>query len=203
MKIEIKNRFTLAVQFVAEIPDDSDESLRMRLAIEFAVKKSANLRGADLRGANLCSADLCSADLCGADLRGANLRGANLCSADLRGANLRGADLRGANLRGANLRGANLCSADLCGANLCGANDEKFTLIGDRPTIEIGPIGSRSDVLRAWLTDKGLRIQTGCFFGTREEFDAALREEHDENEHAFEYRAALVLIDAHVKVWMK
>ena len=178
MKIEIKNRFTLAVQFVAEIPDDSDESLRMRLAIEFAVKKSANLRGADLRGAdlrgaNLCSADLCSADLCGADLRGANLRGANLCS------------------------------ADLCGANLCGANDEKFTLIGDRPTIEIGPIGSRSDVLRAWLTDKGLRIQTGCFFGTREEFDAALREEHDENEHAFEYRAALVLIDAHVKVWMK
>ena len=146
MKIEINNRFTLAVQFTAEIPDDTAESMRMRHAVEMALSKRANLRSADLRSANLS----------------------------------------GANLRGANLRGA---------------DSEKLVLVGDRPTIEVGPIGSRFDNLRAWLTGKGLRVQAGCFFGTRDEFARAVEKTHGENNHGIEYRAALALIDAHALCW--
>ena len=53
----------------------------------------------------------------------------------------------------------------------------------------------------AWLTESGLRIQAGCFFGTRDEFTAQLAETHGANEHAQEYTAALVLIDMHAKLW--
>ena len=196
MKIEINNRFTLAVQFTAEIPDDTAESMRMRHAVEMALSKRANLRSANLRGANLRGANLSSANLIGANLRGADLSSADLSSADLSSADLRSADLIGADLRGADLRGANLR-----GANLRGADSEKLVLVGDRPTIEVGPIGSRFDNLRAWLTDKGLRVQAGCFFGTRDEFARAVEKTHGENNHGIEYRAALALIDAHALCW--
>ena len=90
---EIKHRLTVAVLFKLET-----ESLKM--CVETAVKRSADLRDADLR-----DADLRDADLRGADLRDADLRGADLSGADLRGADLRGADLGGAYLGGAYLRG--------------------------------------------------------------------------------------------------
>ena len=132
MLFKILNRFTLAVLFECDIPDDCEESVRLKLALKIAVEKKADLRGANLRGADLCGADLCGAnlrganlrgaDLCGANLRGADLRGADLCGANLREANLCGANLREANLRGADLREANLRGADLREANLCGAD---------------------------------------------------------------------------------
>ena len=86
IKQEIRNRWTNAVQFTADIKcaPDATIGVRIGLAVRWARQNGANLRGANLRGA----------DLYGADLRGANLRDANL-----RGANLRGADLYGANLR--------------------------------------------------------------------------------------------------------
>ena len=87
MKFEIKSRWNGAVLFSVKI--DS-----WKLAVEAAVKSSANLRGANLSDANLS----------GANLSGANLRDADLCGANLYGANLRGADLCGANLYGANLQ---------------------------------------------------------------------------------------------------
>ena len=111
---------------------------------------------------------------------------ANFCGADLRGANLRGANLRGAYLRGANLGGAYLGGKKL---------------VGKRPFITIGPIGSRSDYIQAWITDGGLMIRVGCFSDTREKFVAALDVEHGDNEHGQEYRAALVLIDKHAELW--
>ena len=103
----------------------------------------------------------------------------------------------GANLDGANLARANLDGANLDGANLAGG--EK--LIGKRPIFQIGPIGSRCSYFVAYLTDKGLRLRAGCFFGAREEFEAKLASKHDENEHAREYRAALSMIDAHAEIW--
>ena len=121
---------------------------------------------------------------------------ADLYGADLYGADLYGADLRGANLRGANLRGADLGGADLGGANLGGKK-----LAGARPFIQIGPIGSRSDYLQAFVTDRGLMIRAGCFFDTRDQFELRIVETHGDNEHAQEYRAALALIDAHAKLW--
>ena len=112
--------------------------------------------------------------------------------ATLAKANLRGADLYGANLRGADLHGANLRGANLYGKKLAGA----------RPFFTIGPIGSRSDHLQAFITDKGVMIRAGCFFDTRNQFEAQLAETHGMNEHGQEYMAALALIDIHAELWM-
>jgi len=102
----------------------------------------------------------------------------------------------GANLGGANLDGANLGGANLDGANLGGAK-----LIGDRPIIQIFPIGSRSDFLTAFISDRGLLLHTGCFFGTVDKFKTALKNTHGDNAHAQEYLAALSLIETHCKLF--
>ncbi len=117
---------------------------------------------------------------------GANLGGANLGVANLDGANLDGANLRGANLRGANLDGANLRGK---------------TLIGKRPVFTLGPIGSRCDSFTAYLTDKGIYLRAGCFFGSVAEFTDRLEREHGTSEHGQEYRAALTLIECHARLW--
>ena len=122
---------------------------------------------------------------------GANLVGANLVGANLRWANLYGANLDGANLYGVNLRGVNLRGANLRGKKL----------IGDRPTVTLGPIGSRCDYFTAYLTDKGIYLRAGCFFGTVAEFIDKLEREHGTNEHGREYRAALALIECHARLW--
>lgn len=119
--------------------------------------------------------------LSGANLGGADLSGAYLGCADLSGANLSGADLRGADLRGANLRGKKL--------------------VGARPILQIGPIGSRSDYLVAYLTDAGVMIRAGCFFDTLDAFREAVEQEHGENEHGREYQAAVAMIEAHASIW--
>ena len=150
MKFEIKNRFTGKVQLVASIKAKKDDfySLKVGLAVRWAIEHKANLSGANLSGAdlsganltranlsgaNLSGANLTRADLSGANLSGANLTRANLSGADLSGANLSGAnlswaDLSGANLSGADLSGANLSWANLSWANLSGANNEKITI---------------------------------------------------------------------------
>ena len=106
IKQEIRNRWTNAVQFTADITcaPDATIGVRIGLAVKWARQNGAYLRSAYLRSADLSSADLSDADLYGANLSGANLYGANLSDANLSGANLRGANLSGANLSGANLR---------------------------------------------------------------------------------------------------
>ena len=175
MKQQILNRDTNAVIYECELPDGTENP--MRAAVIKAVAECANLRGADLSDANLRGADLRGADLSDADLRGADLSDANLRDADLRGANLSDANLRGASLR-----------------------DER-KLIGDRPYFSIGPIGSRMDNLKLWLTDKGPFLQTGCFSGTFDEFRKNLGEEHGDNDHAEEYLVALLLCECHASIW--
>jgi len=101
-------------------------------------------------------------------------------------AGLRGADLRGAYLHGAYLHGAYL-------------GDK--TLVGARPILQIGPVGSRADYLVVYLTNAGIYITAGCWHGTRDEFSERVRETHGENEHGREYASALALIDAHAKIW--
>ena len=72
MKFEIKNRWNSELIF-------SIEADNWKIAIELAIKSSADL----------CSADLRYVDLSSADLRSANLSSANLSSANLRSADLR------------------------------------------------------------------------------------------------------------------
>jgi|GEM_PF-1947541 len=221
-KIVIKHRDTDAVLFEYQPTEDQQASgLAMRAALEAAASGGANLGGANLCGAYLGGANLGSADLCGAylgsaNLGGANLGGANLGGANLGGANLGSADLGGANLGsadlcGAYLGGANLCGAYLGGANLCGANLGSADLgganlggaklLGDRPVFIVGPIGSRCDYFTSYITDKGIYLSAGCFFGSVAEFTEKLHREHGENNHAQEYTAALELIQCHARLW--
>ena len=185
--ITIKRRTTKAVLFTHEVTDEQQSSgIAVHTTLEAACKARADLRGAYLSGADLSGADLRGACLSGADLSGADLRGADLSGADLSGADLSGADLRGAYLRGAYLRGAYLSGKKL---------------IGDRPVLQTGPIGSRGDCLLSFITDGGVILRTGCFEGSRDEFAAAVEKTHGASAHGDEYRAALVLIDAHAKAW--
>ena len=197
--ITIKNRYTGAVIYSCEVGQPS--GMAMRYALESAVRSGADLRGADLRGADLSGADLRGAGLSRADLSRADLRDADLFGADLRGADLRGADLSGADLRDADLRGANLRGAGLRGAGLSRADDNRLTLTGDRPFLSIGPIGSEHGDLNAYLTDYGVYVRRGCFFGSIDEFRAAVDRKHGGGDHAREYRAAIALIEAHAAIW--
>jgi hypothetical protein len=95
MKFDVRNRWTRAVQFTAEIEcsEDASASVKLGLAVKWGIANGASLNGANLDGANLI----------GASLNGANLIGASLNGASLNGANLNGASLNGASLNGANL----------------------------------------------------------------------------------------------------
>jgi len=143
----------------------------LKVCVEAAVSKCAdlrrvNLRGADLPGANLYGANLQGADLYGADLQGANLYGADLRGADLCEANLQGADLHGANLREADLRGANLCEANLQGADLQGADLQRANLCeanlqrADLPGADLSPyqICPEEGTFIAWKRGRGGEI---------------------------------------------
>ena len=99
------------------------------------------------------------------------------------------------------LEAAHGASADLSGANLRDANGATLTLVGERPALSIGPIGSRAAYLLAFITDAGTAISAGCFFGQRDEFAEAVEREHGNSINGDEYRAALVLIDAHARLW--
>ena len=100
MKYEIKNRFSGEIQFIAEIDCDenTEKSIKIGLAVKWAIENKANLSEA-----NLYKADLYKANLSEADLRLADLYKANLSEANLSEANLYKADLRLANLSEANL----------------------------------------------------------------------------------------------------
>jgi len=132
LKFAVTNRYSGAVQFTAKIDcaEDAATSIKMGLAVKWAIKSRANLSRANLSRANLSGANLSGANLSGADLSGANLSGADLRSADLRGAVVKDADLRSADLSGANLFAAALRGADLSGAVLNDADLRSADLSG-------------------------------------------------------------------------
>ena len=68
IKFDVLNRFTGAVQFTAEIECDegASVSVKLGLAVRWAVKAGANLARANLAGADLAGADLAGANLAGA-----------------------------------------------------------------------------------------------------------------------------------------
>ena len=206
MKHQIKHRFTDAVLFECELPDDTPSGLVTRHALEKAVSSGANLYGANLDGASLDGANLYRANLDGArlvnaNLYRANLDGASLVNASLDGANLYRASLVGARLDGANLYGANLDGASLVGARLDGARIDGARLTGKRPIFMIGPIGSRCAYFTSYNTEKGIMLRAGCFWGAVDEFTEKLSKEHQDNDHAKEYLAALELIKCHASIW--
>jgi uncharacterized protein YjbI with pentapeptide repeats len=136
-KFSIMNSRTREVQVVAEIEctETASASVKLGLAVRWAVRNGASLVGADLAGAvlvfaKLAHVDLSSVNLAEASLTGANLSDADLVDADLRRANLSGANLSGARLAGADLSGANLVAATISGASLTGATLSGANLAG-------------------------------------------------------------------------
>ena len=111
IKFPVLNRYSGGAQFTAEIKCNPDEvqSVKLGLAVKWAIKADARLTGAYLAGANLAGASLTGAYLADASLAGADLAGADLTGAYLAGASLRGAYLAGANLTDA--KGAELAIA--------------------------------------------------------------------------------------------
>ena len=85
----------------------------------------------------------------------------------------------------ADLSGAYLADADLSGAKV-GVGDDEAALVGLRPIVQIGPIGSRSDwLLVFWCGDAGVRISVGCQQQITEAyFLARLADAHGEGEQA-------------------
>jgi len=196
MNYEIKHKNTGAVLFAGE-------GASLREVVERAVRERADLAGANLYDANLFRANLAGADLYGANLSGANLADANLYGANLFGAKLIGADLFRAYLIGADLRGAYLYGAYLGDARLSGAIvGNNLRLLGRRPVLVIGPIGSRSDYCTVYLTDGGVCVQAGCFFGTLAGFAAAVEKTHRDSARGREYRAMIDLARVHAECWM-
>ena len=178
-KFQIKARWSSDTKFECDL-DASLEAKPLRIKLGAAIKLAVKA---------------------GADLRGADLRGAYLRGADLRGAYLRGADLTGADLTGADLRGADLTGAYLTGADLTGADDKKLTLVGQRPALWFGPIGSEQRTVLAFQTDAGIYVRAGCFFDTLDAFKKQVVATHGENEHAREYAAFTQLVEAHFSIW--
>jgi len=84
LKFDVLNRYSGELQFTAEISCAADAlpSIKLGLAVRWAVKNKANLSSADLSSADLRSANLSSANLSSANLSSANLRSANLSSAE-------------------------------------------------------------------------------------------------------------------------
>ena len=149
--VKIKHRYTGATLY-------SGNHSTMRLAVDAALKRKADLHEANLSEADLSGADLSEADLSGADLRRADLSGADLRWADLSGADLRRADLSEADLSEADLSGADLRWADLRWTNLSGADlrgaDLRGTALNGADLRTAGL--SRADLSRARL--RGARL---------------------------------------------
>ena len=194
MNIEIKSRYTGGILFAGQYTD-------VRAALIAACAAHADLAGADLARADLAGADLARADLAGADLAGADLAGADLAGADLAHAYLAGAklaradlaraDLAHADLAGADLAHADLAGAKLAGAKLAGAKLRDAIVDGDGAVLILGPIGSRAAYLTVFRTDKGLRLQTGCFYGSASDFLARVTETHVGTKHERDYIGAV------------
>jgi hypothetical protein len=184
----------ITVEISAEY-EQADDRTKLCAALKVVV----DLHGKWLRGEEgRTRADLTRAVLTGADLTHAVLTRAVLTRADLTGADLTGADLTGADLTHAVLTDADLTGADLT---------DEHKLVGSRPLLLVGPIGSRADTLKAFMTNRGVMVATGpgrpgCFFGTLEQFRAQVERVHGDNTHGQEYRAAIALIEAHACAWL-
>ncbi|MBR4040854.1 MAG: pentapeptide repeat-containing protein [Bacteroidaceae bacterium] len=180
------------------------ENNSIKKTVEAAVKNGVKLVGADLSHANLSSANLTGVVLHNANLRGANLSfadlnnaylvNANFCKADLRSANLRGSMLGYAKFSGANLDEAILVGVNMHEVNLGGACIGEWGELydGTSDILIVGPLGRRKGYTTIYHTEKGLFVQCGCFHGSMEQFELAVKEIHGNSKHARDYQ---LLID--------
>ena len=81
-------------------------------------------------------------------------------------------------------------NAQVCGnAEVCGDAE----VYGNADYLIISPIGSRGGCFTVTFKPK-LQIATGCFVGTPEEFETAVKETHGDNQYAREYLVTIEYI---------
>ena len=207
MKIEIKCRFTGRVLFEHDCENNTikatvQKALAVKANLSGSDLRNSDLRNSDLNGSDLSYSDLRNSDLRNSDLNGSNLSYSNLIYSDLSYSNLNGSNLSYSNLNGSDLRNSDLNGSDLSYSNLREAKLKDGSKITDakRPVFSLGPIGSEQRMMMAFATDSGIKIQTGCFFGTVEEFKAQLTKKHSGNIHEKEYLASLAMIETHFEI---
>lgn len=149
VQYEILNRWTSNVQVTAQIEcaEDAAVSVKLGLAVKWAISTDADLSDADISHADLSGANLSRADLTGADLGDADISRANLSRADLSDANL-----SRANLSGAYLGDANLGDAENLG--------QVIWDIGRKMVATIAPVFFEGGTLPVMVTDGHIKI--GC-----------------------------------------
>ena len=120
-----------------------------------------------------------------------------------------GTKFDGTTFYGTTFYGTTFYGTKFYGTKFDGTKFQKSTFNGkkivecERPIFLIHPLGSDQHTLLAINTDKGIHIQTGCFNGSVDEFNAALKKKHGDNLHAQEYTAAIKLVELHFKLWAK
>ena len=129
----------------------------------------------------------------------------------MRGANLEGVNLRGAYLDRAYLDGANLDGVELdrgpkwkwptCAGQNCAGQNWTAKISRNAPHHDDGPGWIARRLLLAYLTDAGVYLQTGCFFGSSKILLKSASKTHGDNEHTQEYAAALELVACHARLW--
>lgn len=68
-----------------------------------------------------------------------------------------------------------------------------------RHLIVAGPLGSRDDFTTIFRNNIGqIIVRTGCFNGTIDEFEQAVKDDHDDNQYAKEYMALIELAKVHI-----
>ncbi len=180
--------------------------------LDGAVFHSTDLRGLDfsrlsLREARFVACHLDDALFCGATLSGAEF---NACS--MAGVNFRKVIAPDLRLISANATHSNWANAYLKGARISSTSVTTLRLdragwlanvvtvcgklVGNHGVRCFGQIGSRNDHLTAIFTERGIVLETGCFSGGIQEFEASLQETHKDTEFLSEYRHALRLIRA-------
>ena len=84
-------------------------------------------------------------------------------------------------------------------ANLRGADLGEKGKILPNGYFTAGQLGSRNDMLKAFHTDKGVWIETGCFFDSLEKFREAVTKTHGDSNYAFEYLGICNFIEHHFR----
>jgi hypothetical protein len=61
--------------------------------------------------------------------------------------------------------------------------------------ISLAPVGSENGVLTVYRTTTGIEVTRGCFTGSLEEFETAVRGWHGNNKYAQQYLALVKVIE--------
>lgn len=163
-----------------------------RLILREAIFVACDLDDAIFQGADLSGAEFNACSMVGANFRKVVASDLRLISAHATHSNWANAYLKWARISSTAVTTLRLDRADW----LTDVVTHHGKLVGDHGVRCFGPIGSRNDHLTAIFTERGIVLETGCFSGGIQEFEASLQETHKDTEFLSEYRHALRLIRA-------